>query len=89
MREDGFALDKILLSSDSAFNPTGIGPAESAVVPRLAISRSSGNIVLTWAGGGILQSSTNVVGTYIDIIGSTSPWTNTLTGNQKYYRVRQ
>ena len=89
MREDGFAIDKILLSSDSAFNPTGIGPAESVVVPTLAIAHSGGNVVLTWAGGGILQSSTNVVGTYTDILGSSSPWTNTLTGDQKYYRVRQ
>jgi hypothetical protein len=89
MREDGFALDKLLLSSDPASNPTGIGPAESAVVPTLAIARSSGNVVLTWAGGGILQSSTNVVGTYTDIIGSSSPWTNAPTGAQKYYRVRQ
>lgn len=68
-----------------------MGAYESAIVvaPTLAIARSGGNVVLTWAGGGILQSSTNVVGTYTDIIGSSSPWTNAPTGVQKFYRIRQ
>ena len=29
MREDGFLMDKIILTTDSAFTPTGTGPAES------------------------------------------------------------
>jgi hypothetical protein len=89
MREDGFAIDKLLLSSDSAFNPTGIGPAESAAVPSLAIANLGGKLVLTWGGSGILQSSTNVSGIYSDIIGSSSPWTNTPAGAQMYFRVKQ
>jgi hypothetical protein len=89
MREDGFTIDKLLLSSDPVFNPgAGIGPAESAG-PGITVTPSETGLVLTWVGGGILQSSTNVVGTYTDIIGSSSPWPITPTGVQNYYRVRQ
>jgi len=72
MREDGFVLDKLVVSSNPSFNPTGLGPAESAIAPVLSVGRFGNSIVLTWPGGGVLQSSTNVVGTYIDIIGSSS-----------------
>ena len=30
MREDGLVLDKIVLTTNAAFTPTGTGPAESA-----------------------------------------------------------
>src|SRR6266404_3798797 len=89
MREDGFGFDKLVLSSNPTLNPTGIGPAESVAVPTLSIVRSGGNLIFSWGGGGVLQSSTNVAGTYVDIVGSSSPWTNSPTGGQKFYRVRQ
>jgi len=88
MREDGFAVDKIILTTDFSYTPTGLGPAESPG-PGITITPSGTNLVLTWAGGGLLQSSTNVVGPYTDIIGSSSPWTNAPTSAEKYYRVRQ
>ena len=92
MREDGFAVDKLLLASDIGFTPTNLGPAESSALglgPTITLTRSGANLILSWPGGGILQSSTNVVGTYVDILGSTSPFTVTPTGTQKYFRVRQ
>jgi hypothetical protein len=89
MREDGFGFDKLVLSSNPDFNPSGAGPTESQVVPTLAIAYPGGKVVLSWVGGGTLQSSTNIVGTYADIVGSNSPWTNTPTSGQTYYRVRQ
>jgi hypothetical protein len=57
--------------------------------PVITVTRSGTDLVLTWPGGGLLQSSTNVVGPYTDIIGSSSPWTNAPTGVQEYFRVRQ
>jgi len=71
----------------------GVGYTELVVQgmpsPVITVTRSGTDLVLTWPGGGLLQSSTNVVGTYTDIIGSSSPWTNAPAGVQKYYRVRQ
>ena len=71
----------------------GVGYTELIVQgtpsPVITVTRSGPDLVLTWPGGGVLQSSTNVVGTYTDIIGSSSPWPISPTGLQKYYRVRQ
>ncbi len=91
MREDGFTVDKLLLTSDSGFVPTDSGPAESPVVegPVIIVTRSGTDLILSWPGGGTLQSSTNVVGTYVDIPGSSSPFNVVPVGAQKYYRVRQ
>jgi len=38
MREDGFVIDKLVLTTDTNFVPSGTGPAESARVPRITIS---------------------------------------------------
>ena len=89
MREDGFVVDKVILTpTNSIYTPTGLGPPESPG-PGISVTRSGASLVLTWVGGGTLQSSTNVIGTYTDIVGSRSPWTIPPTGVQKYYRVRQ
>src|SRR2546429_493889 len=73
MREDGFAFDKLLLSSNPTFNPTGIGPAESPVSvlgPTIALTVSAeGNLILTWQGGGVLQSAPSISSTFSDIPG--------------------
>jgi len=92
MREDGFAVDKLLLVSDIGFTPTNLGPAESPALgsgPTITLTRSGANLILSWPGGGALQSSTNVGGTYEDIPASSSPFNVTPTDTQKYYRIRQ
>jgi autotransporter-associated beta strand protein len=76
-------------SSNAAGSITGIGSLMVIPPLTLSITRSGANVVLTWDGGGVLQSSTNVGGTYTDIVGSNSPWTNSIMGAQMYYRVRQ
>jgi len=96
MRQSGFDFDKLVLTTDPNYLPSAsntvpnnnIGP-EASPGPGITVTPSGANQVLTWVGGGILQSSTNVGGTYTDIIGSSSPWQITPTGLQKYYRVRQ
>jgi len=91
MREDGFLLDKILLTTDSAFTPTGTGPAESQQAtagPTLSIARNGANIVITYTG--TLHSSATVNGTYLPVAGATSPYTvPTPTVGNQFYRAQQ
>lgn len=54
----------------------------------LSISRSGSNVIISWNGGGFLQSANVITGTFGDVSGSpTSPYTNSPSGN-KFYRVR-
>jgi hypothetical protein len=53
----------------------------------LTITSSGGNTVVTWPAG-TLQSATNVIGTYTNVPGATSPFTNSTVGPQLYYRVK-
>jgi len=46
------------------------------------------NVVLTWPTVSVLQSSTNVLGPYLDVAGATSPYTNTWPPSQRFYRLR-
>jgi len=55
--------------------------------PRLRQEAFGSGNILSWVGPGVLQSSTNVVGTYVDTT-ATSPHTNT-AASQLYFRVRR
>lgn len=55
--------------------------------PRLRQEAFGSGNILSWDGPGVLQSSTNVNGTYVDTP-ATSPHTNTAAG-QLYFRVRR
>ena len=57
------------------------------VATKIAIAKSGKNIVLTWPTG-VLQQSSTLTGTYTDIGSATSPYTNSISGAQSYYRVR-
>ena len=48
------------------------------------------NVLVSWEGGGYLQSATNVIGPYVDIPGSPlSPFKDyTLSATNKFYRLR-
>jgi uncharacterized repeat protein (TIGR03803 family) len=91
VRQDSFAFDKFLLTDNTNYVPTGFGPAESAptVGAAVTISLSGSNAIVSWPGGGFLQSSTNLASPFVDIPSSVSPWTVPLTNSQVYYRVRQ
>ena len=56
------------------------------VATKIAISKSGKNVVLTWPVG-TLQQSTNAVGAFSDVIGAASPYTNSVSGTQTFYRV--
>jgi len=58
--------------------------------PTITVTRSGADVVLSWSGGGILQSSSgNVAGPYDDILGSGSPWNVSPTNALNFYRVKQ
>lgn len=61
----------------------------SVVLPAvsLQVQTINGQVVLTWTGG-VLQSAPFVTGPYTDMMGVTSPYTNSPSGTQQFYRVR-
>ena len=68
-------------------------PADESPVPStaptLTVTKSGANLVLDWSGGGTLQSSSSVDGTFSNIIGSSSPWNVAPTNSQSFFRVKQ
>ncbi|HXR03568.1 MAG TPA: hypothetical protein VN836_02545 [Verrucomicrobiae bacterium] len=68
---------------DLAFKLTMCGPVKIHWFPPT-------NVVVTWQGGGYLQSATNVTGPYIDVPGfPPSPYTDySVTPTNKFYRLR-
>ena len=93
MREDGFLLDKILLTTDVAFTPTGTGPAESQQVgsgtPTISIARNAGALVITYTG--TLVSAATVNGTYLPVAGASGGSYTVPTGGtgNQFYRAKQ
>jgi hypothetical protein len=60
-----------------------------AFSPSFTITSLPGNKVrLTWSEG-TLQSAPEVTGTYNDVIGAVSPYTNSITAARAFYRLRQ
>jgi uncharacterized repeat protein (TIGR03803 family) len=58
--------------------------------PQLTIIFSGANVILTWptnAAGFTMQSATAITGTFTNIPGATSPYTNPITGSQQYFRL--
>lgn len=75
---DTFGIDNFIL------NYAGVAPAN---VP-LFIKTSGGNIVLTWSDSSFaLQAATAASGSYSNISGATSPFTNALDAPAKFFRL--
>ena len=90
MREDGFAFDKLLLTSNPSFVPTAVGPPESGLLgPTVSVTRSGTGLIITWSGGGVLQRTDSITGTFATIPDSHSPFSVEPSGTQEYYRVAQ
>ncbi|HWY75717.1 MAG TPA: immunoglobulin domain-containing protein [Verrucomicrobiae bacterium] len=73
-----------------ALAPAEIGALYQAAFPahvQLYLTVSGGNIILTWSNG-TLQQSSRVTGTYTDLVGVTSPYTNAPTAAQQFFRVK-
>ena len=55
----------------------------------LSLASVKGELLLDWPGPFALQSSTNVLGPYVDVLGATHPQTNSMTGfPQQFFRLR-
>lgn len=57
-----------------------------AAKPSVAISRSASDVVVTWTAGS-LQQADSPGGTWNNVEGATSPWTNTPSANMKFFRA--
>jgi hypothetical protein len=76
------------LTGEAPFNGVQV---VGAVVPHtvMAIKFSGTKEVITWSPStGTLQSATVVTGPYTAIPGATSPYTNTVSAAQQYFRVK-
>jgi hypothetical protein len=92
MSKDGFVLDKLVLTTDSGFTPTGAGPSEtSRAVPLLDFSRSNDELTLSWSMSGyVLQENddfSNPASWNQVLYGETSPVKIRMSGARKYYRL--
>jgi len=45
------------------------------------------NLIITWTGGGILQSAAEVTGTWVNMTGVSSPATVKIADPRRFYRV--
>jgi polygalacturonase len=71
------------IATNDVSNLTIIGPT-------LNVLPVPGNLVLQWNNGFTLQTATNIEGSYTDLTGATSPYTNLLsTAPQQFFRLRQ
>jgi hypothetical protein len=69
-----------------ALSPQQIA-AHYADATLLSIAKSGANdVTLTWSLG-VLQASTNVAGTYTNVVGAASPYTNAVSGTANFYRL--
>ena len=58
--------------------------------PTLNIQRLGNSVVLTWTNAAFgLQSAPSVSGTFTNILGATSPYTNPSAGGQQFFRLAQ
>jgi len=64
-----------------------LSTGEVVPVGFLVTERTDAALVFEWAGGGALQSSTNVTGPYVNLPVS-SPYTNLFTEPTRFFRVR-
>jgi hypothetical protein len=58
--------------------------------PRITVSRDANNLVLTWTGGGVLETRTSLgSGSWTPVPNAASPHPVPMTGTSAFFRVRQ
>jgi hypothetical protein len=79
---------RILLNDPNNTGSIKVYYAVSTSGPTLNIKQVGTNAVLTWSAASYsLQSATAVTGTYSTIAGATSPYTNAISGSQRFFRL--
>ena len=61
---------------------------KTANPPQMSITRSGSTLTIQWTGGGTLESSGSLVGTWAAVPGAASPYTTPLSSSTQFYRVR-
>lgn len=69
--------------------PSYIPPDALPQVASLSIKKQGADVVISWTGGGKLQSATDVNGTWAEVDGQTNPLTIRPGAARKFYRVAQ
>ena len=69
-------------------HPPGTGARRALAQPLLSLTPAPGAVILNWSGSFFLQSATNVTGPYTDVT-NTAPYTNSTSGAQMFFRLRQ
>lgn len=98
MREDGFIVDRILLTTNPDYRPgeplTEVGPAESkrsdAIVVEpsvLSIKLKGKDVEVSWSGAGVLQSVDQLGSNWANAANQANPQTIAAPTGQKFYRV--
>jgi beta-glucanase (GH16 family) len=64
-----------------------VPPAPPNAIP-LSVSQASGSVTLTWTNSVFtLESASNINGPYTTVMRATSPYTESASGTQKFYRL--
>jgi hypothetical protein len=93
MREDSTRIDKIILTTNDGYVPSGTGPAEtreSANPPKFNAPVLQGNnLVLSWTETGTLQQAESLAGPWTDTADQSNPQTIPASGPMKFFRLRR
>jgi hypothetical protein len=61
----------------------------SPALPKLSlVGPTAGNLTINWTATGVLQTSTNVAGPYVDVATTTNSYTFQTTNTQQFFRVK-
>jgi hypothetical protein len=78
---------------NDATNPNAIKAYYSlqggATGPQLTVTQNGGNIVITWTGGGELQTATDIMGPWTGTANTTGTDTESAATGTKFFRVKQ
>ena len=91
LQETGPVVDYLSSFTITAANVDGFEIASESAVPlqpSLTATLSGAILTIQWAGGGVLQESTNLT-TWTDVAGASSPYDTSTAPPKKFYRVRQ
>jgi hypothetical protein len=71
------------------YSVTSIAGTPTTTPGPLSAAFQNGKVVVSWTGGGTLQTTTSLPGTWTDVPASTSPYSVSPTGGAAFYRLRQ
>ena len=80
-------INRLVISKQSGAN-WGTAITFVSLQTPLAIKKTGTNVVLTWTNSAFgLQAAPAVTGTYTNVPGAASPYTNAITGTQQFFRL--